>query len=316
MNLKQLSHDIYHAARGDKCRVEDIEKMLENAMKLAETKGYTDAELDHGLALDSLEDKTVKRKFCLNCEYEIGASSVICTHCGTPVPSDAEAWQHANDTVVVGDLMRLGKENEALRAQRQRLFDLVRYQRAELHQAGLLSDDEYAEICESGATGTDAGSVARLETYDELRREVEAWRLTCKGKEGAYIAMEKENEALRQKVEELREWKKKQILVAAETRYHEIAKLINVPLGESIAPHILPAIKSLQQRLAAAEADKERLEAALQLIWRLALRKEVHLGPERPSGITKGCIPCICYCALRGETTAEDLREAIHDMKQ
>lgn len=42
----------------------------------------------------------------------------------------------------------------------QRLFDLVRYMRTELHVAGLITDDEYAALAQEHA------AVARLEDYD------------------------------------------------------------------------------------------------------------------------------------------------------
>lgn len=45
----------------------------------------------------------------------------------------------------------------------QRLWDLVRQQRMELHDAELISDDEYTELAK------DHPAVARLETYDVLR---------------------------------------------------------------------------------------------------------------------------------------------------
>jgi DNA repair ATPase RecN len=47
-----------------------------------------------------------------------------------------------------------------------RLIDLVRYQRAELHEANLITDTEYAELCQVN------NSPARLETYDELRAQL------------------------------------------------------------------------------------------------------------------------------------------------
>ena len=62
----------------------------------------------------------------------------------------------------------------------QRLWDLVRHQRAELHETDLITDEEYAMLAE------DHPAVARLETYDSLRTradaaeavlvEVRAWR--------------------------------------------------------------------------------------------------------------------------------------------
>ena len=48
-----------------------------------------------------------------------------------------------------------------------RLFDLVRNQRAELHEAGLISDQEYAELASENSSG------ARLASYDELTAEVQ-----------------------------------------------------------------------------------------------------------------------------------------------
>lgn len=52
-----------------------------------------------------------------------------------------------------------------------RLIDLVRYMRAELHRAELISDQEYADLVKVD------GSPARLETYDALRAERDALRL-------------------------------------------------------------------------------------------------------------------------------------------
>lgn len=48
----------------------------------------------------------------------------------------------------------------------RRLWDLVRYQRMELHDAELISDQEYADLA------SDHGSVKRLETYESLRRDL------------------------------------------------------------------------------------------------------------------------------------------------
>ena len=54
----------------------------------------------------------------------------------------------------------------------ERLFDLVRFMRAELYDAELITNDEYVELCTEGATGLMRGSVRRLETYDELINRV------------------------------------------------------------------------------------------------------------------------------------------------
>ena len=54
-----------------------------------------------------------------------------------------------------------------------RLFDLVRYMRSELHQAELITDDEYAWLCSGSemANSPKGGSPSprRLEDYDTMR---------------------------------------------------------------------------------------------------------------------------------------------------
>ncbi len=57
-------------------------------------------------------------------------------------------------------------EKEAART--QRLTDLVRYQRQELHVAGLITDEEYFGLAK------DHAAVARLESYDETRAALTA----------------------------------------------------------------------------------------------------------------------------------------------
>ena len=56
------------------------------------------------------------------------------------------------------------RDRDEARAERDRLHDLVRHQRGPLHDAELITDDEYA------ALAGDTGARARLETYDEVRR--------------------------------------------------------------------------------------------------------------------------------------------------
>ena len=57
-----------------------------------------------------------------------------------------------------------------------RLFDLVRYVRSELHQAELITDEEYGWLCAESemATSPKGGSPSRqrLEDYDELRAQL------------------------------------------------------------------------------------------------------------------------------------------------
>lgn len=66
-----------------------------------------------------------------------------CHHCD---------WQHGHDACAA--------EMKARAEKNQRLWDLVRYQRSELHTVGLITDDEYAELAQ------DHPAVKRLEDYD------------------------------------------------------------------------------------------------------------------------------------------------------
>jgi transposase len=50
-----------------------------------------------------------------------------------------------------------------------RLFDLVRYSRAELHESGLITDEEYVMLA------SDSASVERLEDYDKLRAKLDSF---------------------------------------------------------------------------------------------------------------------------------------------
>ena len=59
---------------------------------------------------------------------------------------------------------------EGLRAEIERLTDLVRYQRAELHDEGLITNAEYARLAQI------KGSPARLEGYDAVRYEADRLR--------------------------------------------------------------------------------------------------------------------------------------------
>lgn len=54
---------------------------------------------------------------------------------------------------------------ERTRFSNQRLADLIRYCRSELHEANLITDDEYATIAQRGSE-----SARRLEDYDALRK--------------------------------------------------------------------------------------------------------------------------------------------------
>jgi hypothetical protein len=56
-----------------------------------------------------------------------------------------------------------------------RMFDLVRYCRANLHEDGLITDKEYAWLCSAPmATSPDGGSPSarRLEDYDQFQARI------------------------------------------------------------------------------------------------------------------------------------------------
>lgn len=59
------------------------------------------------------------------------------------------------------------RAEESLKGELERLRDLVRQQRAELHDANLISDEEYAALAMT------VGATARLYGYDELRANLD-----------------------------------------------------------------------------------------------------------------------------------------------
>lgn len=65
-----------------------------------------------------------------------------------------------------------------------RLFDLVRYMRSELHQASLITDEEYSWLCNGCemASSPQSGSPSprRLEDYDVMSEQLEAMREAIK----------------------------------------------------------------------------------------------------------------------------------------
>lgn len=58
----------------------------------------------------------------------------------------------------------------SLKAEKERLWDLARYQRGELLNEGLITKSEYADLAKDHPT------VKRLETYDAMRAEIERLR--------------------------------------------------------------------------------------------------------------------------------------------
>ena len=77
----------------------------------------------------------------------------------------------------------LAAEVERLRGSLQRMMDLVRYKRSELHTDGLITDDEYSELLSSSRTDDD--TVDRLEGYDKMRAALAAAHRRIERLEGA-----------------------------------------------------------------------------------------------------------------------------------
>lgn len=98
-----------------------------------------------------------------------------------------------------------------------RLFDLVRQQRAELHEQDLITDDEYAWLCSHDPLNSKkpgSPSVMRLEDYDQLRA-----------------------------------WKDSALAVERSWDCQAVGKLLGIPLGSDIRSQIEPAIRALIARL-------------------------------------------------------------------
>ena len=108
-----------------------------------------------------------------------------------PTPeTDAAAWTEtnwANACVTADFARRMERErDEAASAinTNVRLFDLVRYSRAILHEDELITDEEYAWLCGGAemANSPKGGSPSprRLEDYDDLSKQLEAMREVIK----------------------------------------------------------------------------------------------------------------------------------------
>lgn len=90
-----------------------------------------------------------------------------CRYCGSIVHiAEYCPYQHkviSERTYTQSEVDALLAKHEAageLTSRNQRMWDLVRYQRSELHVAELITDDEYAELA------IDHPAVKRLENYD------------------------------------------------------------------------------------------------------------------------------------------------------
>ena len=82
-----------------------------------------------------------------------------------------------------------GAGGEAVKMRTQRLFDLVRHQRSELYEAGLLTDGEYNELLLNNL-----GAVDRLESYDEPEAELARLRVELEWAQAATHAAQADAE--------------------------------------------------------------------------------------------------------------------------
>ena len=141
-------------------------------MKLKRTPGFCDPIYDE-LATT---EQSAKEQVCMGCVkvarhpgegYECALHPTAKSHdafIGTRGAQTALGQEQARSN-------RLEAERDELKAQLQRAMDLVRYQRGALLCEELIDETEYAALvadCENGER------VARLETYDALRKETAA----------------------------------------------------------------------------------------------------------------------------------------------
>lgn len=120
---------------------------------------------------------------------------------------DAIAGHNVSDTA-----LRFIRERDEARQQLEasaintnvRLFDLVRYSRASLHENELITDEEYYWLCGGAemANSPKGGSPSprRLEDYDEIRKQLEAMRATVIATEAYQAGLAADNEAMREDI--------------------------------------------------------------------------------------------------------------------
>lgn len=158
----------------------------------------------------------------------------------------AEPKMYIDRALAICDSLKPDAQIAALQATNQRLADLVRYERHTLHETGLISDEEYAEILQN------PGAVDRLEGYDAAQREIgklhsECARLIAE-RDAEYAAVNKLGEQIQRLTAE---------------RDAALAKLADVEQANRLARDIA---EQAQIERDAALADKERLMGHIQKI--------------------------------------------------
>lgn len=97
------------------------------------------------------------------------------TELSAPTVDPADSVMYPNEGEIELTRRARIRERELLRAEAslERAMDLVRYQRMELFDKGLITREEYADLLQEKLPGK-SGTVARLETYDDLRAKLAA----------------------------------------------------------------------------------------------------------------------------------------------
>lgn len=161
-----------------------------------------------------------------------------------------------------------------------RLFDLVRFMRAELHQADLITSEEYAWLCMEAPLSKGGGSPSprRLEDYDDIRA-----RLT---------ALAAENKALLQRIEDpfvhespsakFHEWLARYGLVCVDAKQHaplaaRVKELEEIVREDNISARIIKATNDTRGKIYAINRDAVFIISRTQPVCdaiRSAMKKE------------------------------------------
>lgn len=130
----------------------------------------------------------------------------------------------------------------------QRLFDLVRQCRSQLHTDNLISDDEYYELA------LEHGAVARLETYDRIIAQFKRYKVALEGLTPSGSEFVNEPERCSAHVRERLD------------SQHNIAKqaILRAQHAEACVAHLVNALDSASVKFAAMKASSTELLKAVE----------------------------------------------------